>query len=190
MQKTRRAAPLNEIADALLAQDITRADSVAAAEFPWQPKSFGRKPLTQRACLDIFLRDGFIDRYSGSQLVFPGALLAIGLLLPDRFPMGPTWKVGDSHEVFWELWPVVDHVIPVVRGGRNDADNLVTTSSTNNVAKGHSLPSELGWTLAPVPADRCWDGLVGWFDMIVEQNPSLRQHSQLKSWYSALRAMQ
>jgi hypothetical protein len=102
--------------------------------------------------------------------------------------MHPTWKAGESHPVFWELWPAVDHVIPVTRGGAHDESNFVTTSTNNNVAKNNSLLSEIGWDLLPQPGpEENWDGLVSWFRENVANRPDLLSHSQLKGWNDALR---
>lgn len=99
--------------------------------------------------------------------------------------MHETWKVSESHEVFWELWPVVDHVVPVTRHGSNDPSNLVTTSVTNNVAKGTALLTELGWSLLPPPANAAWDGLLGVFRELVSRNAGLLENSQLRGWHKA-----
>ncbi len=146
-----------------------------------------RQGITTARALRVFVRDRFIDRYSGSRLVFPGALLAIGKFLPAHFPMHPTWKAGESHNVFWELWPCVDHMRPVTRGGAHDESNFVTTSTNNNVAKGNALLSELGWNLLPEPGpEETWDGLVSWYRGIVGRHSDLLSFVQLKSWDNAL----
>lgn len=187
MQRTSRAASLAEIADALTHGDIAKAQSLATRQFPWERSTAARKGITTVRALRIFIRNRFIDRYSGSRLIFPGALLAIGKLLPDHFPMHPTWKAGESYHVFWELWPVIDHVRPVTRGGAHDESNFVTTSTNNNVAKGNALVSELEWTLLPEPGpEETWDGLVSWYREIVRLHTDLLSFGQIQSWNSAL----
>lgn len=188
MQRSERAASLANIAEALARNDITTADTIAARDFEWSLAVTDRAGITKRQALQVFCRDKFIDRYSGSRLIFPGALLAIGRLMPERFPIHPTWKAGHSHEIYWELWPVIDHIWPVSRGGANVEQNYATTSVLNNSAKGNALLSELGWTLAaPPPHDEHWDGLMAWFREIVMRNPSLLENSQVKGWHAATR---
>jgi hypothetical protein len=188
MQRSDRAASLAEIAEALARNDAATADAFAARYFEWTLAVTNRAGITKRQALQVFFRDKFIDRYSGSRLMCPGALLAIGRLMPQRFPIHPTWKAGHSHETFWELWPVVDHIQPVSRGGTNTEENYVTTSVLNNSAKGNALLSELGWTLASPPAnDERWDGLMAWFRKIVARNPGLLADSQVKAWHGAIR---
>ena len=189
MQYTTRASSLSQVASRLTEQGAEQAAVLGKALFPWIESQTERAAVPPQRAFRIFLRDRFTDRYSGSQLVFPGALLAMGLLMPHAFPIHPTWKVSKSHEIYWELWPVIDHVQPVTRHGSNDDANLVTTSTRNNTAKGASLLSELGWSLRPIPevptGSTPWDGLMGWFLDVVKAHPQLMDHSQLRSWHRA-----
>ena len=101
MQRTLRSEILLQVASLLLS-DAGEARALAQEHFPWSASTTQRRTPTKEQALVVFRRDRFIDRYSGSKLVFPGALLAFGLLLPDKFPMSRTWKVAESHEIFWE----------------------------------------------------------------------------------------
>lgn len=188
MQKTQRATGLASVADALILGDFSSAEALAARDFPWKECTSLRRSISKAQALRVFLRDGFVDRYSGSRLVFPGALVAIGRLMPATFKIDKTWKVSGSHEIFWELWPVVDHVIPVTRNGSNDDKNLVTTSVTNNNAKGNALLSELEWELLPEPVSSGgWDGLIPWFKQVVTKHSDLLSDGQIKAWNAAVR---
>ena len=187
MQRTSRAERLSDIAEALAIGEVARAKDLAASHFPWERTLTKRKGISPVRALGVFVRDRFIDRYSGSKLLFPGALLAVGVLLPDQFPTHPNWKAGESHHVFWELWPVIDHVHPVTRGGAHDEANFVTTSTNNNNAKGNALLSELEWQLLPQPGpEETWDGLVSWYRRIVDLRGDLLFNSQIKTWHNAL----
>lgn len=186
MQRTLRAQNLIAVADAFASGDRAHAVEIAKLSFPWSPSLAARAAVVKRRALAVFRRDCFTDRYSGSKLVFPGALLACGLLLPEAFPMHPTWKVSLSHEIFWELWPVVDHIVPVTRCGSNELTNMATTSVVNNTAKGTALLAELGWELLPQPTSQTpWDGMMKWFLRVVQENPALLEHSQLRGWHEA-----
>jgi hypothetical protein len=135
--------------------------------------------------MEAFVRDGFIDRYSGRRLVFPGALRLLSLLLPQEFPFHSNWKTDACHFAFWELFPVIDHVVPVSRGGLDREDNWVSTSMLLNAAKANFTLEELGWTLHPPgDADR-WDGLTGWFTRQSDQMPELRSNVYLRRWRTA-----
>lgn len=187
MQRTARAESLRHVASALLSGGAESARALAQEHFPWTASTTSRLTPSRSLALKVFQRDRFIDRYSGSRLVFPGTLLALGSLLPDAFPMSATWKVSESHEIFWELWPVVDHVVPVTRQGGNDLGNLVTTSTVNNSAKGAALVGELNWTLLPEPSpSESWDGMTTWFRSALEAHPGLLSNSALRGWAEAL----
>lgn len=189
MQQTKRGITLATLATALTSGNVATAEAIAAQDFAWNLASTKRGTVSKRQAVQIFIRDRFIDRYAGSQLVFPGALLCLGRLMPKHFPMHPTWKAGHSHDIFWELWPVVDHVHPVSRGGANGTSNYVTTSVLNNSAKGNALLTELGWALRePTAVDDDWDGLVAWFKATVSAKPQLLEDSALKNWSEALTA--
>lgn len=112
-------------------------------------------------------------RGRGAKLVHPGALRALSLIAPEQFPAHPNWLMSQSHFAFLELFPTIDHLIPVARGGVDDESNWVTTSMLRDSAKAHWMLDELGWTLSP-PGDYAeWDGLSGWFVDYVGAQPEL-----------------
>jgi len=56
-----------------------------------------------RSMLRVFMRDGFIDRYSGERLVFPGIMRALSFYMPGEIP----GKLRDevlNGEIFYSLW--------------------------------------------------------------------------------------
>lgn len=137
--------------------------------------------------MGVFVRDGFTDRYSGKPLVFPGTLHALSLLLPNAFPYQVNWRQSETHAAFWELYPTIDHVEPLARGGSDEDRNVVTTSMVRNAAKANWLLEELGWPrdLAPVVAN--WDGLVSQFLTLYEQSEIVRSHARTRAWHRVLR---
>lgn len=60
---------------------------------------------------ELFVRDGFIDRYRGTRLVYPPTLRLISEELPEQFPYHRNWKMSETHHAFWELTPTVDHIL-------------------------------------------------------------------------------
>lgn len=108
-------------------------------------------------------------------------------MLPNEFPAHPNWKMTETHFAFWELFPTIDHVDPVARGGADEASNWVTTSMLRNSAKAHWTLPELGWTLHPPGDAQHWDGLSGWF---TDYLTDLAASAYLGRWLRATRAVQ
>ena len=157
-----RPDTLARVCASLLAGEVEAARATARTEYPFLPQKNPGRAYTEMQCMRVFLRDGFRDRYSGERLVFPGTLRLLSKVLPDAFPAHPNWKMSETHPMFWELFPTIDHVVPVARGGADDETNWVTTSMLRNGAKANWTVEELGWKLLPVDSAGAWDGLVGW----------------------------
>jgi hypothetical protein len=134
----------------------------------------------------VFVRDGFTDRYRGSRLVFPPALRFISDALPGRFPYHPNGKMSAAHVAYWELFPTVDHVVPVALGGADDESNWVCCSMLTNGIKANWTLEQLGWELL-APGDFAeWDGLLGWFVSEAAKRPELvRASAYYRRWLGA-----
>jgi 5-methylcytosine-specific restriction endonuclease McrA len=174
---------LTEVSCALLQGDSIGAAAQLEREYPFTAIPRVTRAYTALRSTQVFLRDGFVDRYSGQRLVFPGALRILSLLLPDAFPFHPNWKVGAVHRAYWELFATVDHIVPIARGGQDEASNWVTTSMLRNSAKAHWTLAELGWRLHP-PGDRTvWNGLMSWFAIMSAKQPSLLADPYVRRWH-------
>lgn len=136
---------MDTICRALSQGDHKQAASIASAEYPFVAPAKVKRRYTETEMMRVFVRDGFIDRYSGQRLVFPGTLRLLSQLMPEQFPAHKNWKMSESHVVFWELFPTIDHVVPVARGGADEERNWVTTSMLRNSAKAQWTLDELGW---------------------------------------------
>lgn len=179
------ADALRLVCESLLNGDIETAASTLKLEYPFAAPQAVARGYSNLEALRVFSRDGFIDRYSGDRLVFPGALRVISLLLPAEFPFHPNWKMSETHPAFWELSPTVDHVVPIARGGADDESNWVTTSMLRNGAKANWTLEELGWTLRPPGDPARWDGLMGWFHACLIEYPHLVANSHVRRWRRA-----
>jgi len=133
----------------------------------------------------IFVRDGFLDRYSGEQLVFPPVLRLLSQLLPEEFPGYPNYKMKESHIVHWELFPTIDHVVAIANGGEDVEQNWVTTSMLMNMEKSNWSLAELGWELQPLGGSNAWDGLTKWFLRFVEEHPTYLKDCYYSLWRNA-----
>jgi hypothetical protein len=163
------------------------ARSILSKQWPFGPAAASGRLYSDTQALSIFRRDGFLCRYSGQRLVFPGTLRLLSVLLPHEFPFHPNWKMSETHQAYWLLCPTVDHVVPVARGGRDNESNWVTTSQLRNSAKSNWLLDDLGWKLLPLGDARAWDGLSDWFLEFVETNPELLKHVPVRRWRNVLR---
>lgn len=167
----------------LASGEQTAAGEFLRAEYPLPVAQISRQAWPPSRAMHIFVRDGFADRYSGMQLVFPGTLRALSLLLPSEFPYHRNWRQSETHAAYWELYPTIDHVLPLARGGNDDDENVVTTSMLRNSAKANWLVEELGWSVLPIPVTRSWDGLVPWFFEAYERFEVVREHPSAREWH-------
>ena len=132
------------------------------SRYPLEPVEKIARQYSVPKSMDLFMRDGFIDRYTGNRLINPGVLRLLHVVLGDDFPWHPNGKFSETHIAFWDLFPTVDHFLPVSRGGDDDKSNLVTASMLSNQAKAHWSVEDLGWELHPAGAVEEWDGLSRW----------------------------
>jgi 5-methylcytosine-specific restriction endonuclease McrA len=169
--------------------DLSGAAELLQREYPFTPAETVERKYGDQEALRVFLRDGFVDRYSGARLVFPGVLRVLALRLPAEFPYHPNWKMTATHLAFWELSPTVDHIVPIARGGVDADANWVTTSMLRNSAKANWTLDELGWKLLPSGDLRVWDGLLTWFTRQVTTHPELLQNARIAAWHRAALAV-
>ncbi|ETT28834.1 hypothetical protein RR21198_5809 [Rhodococcus rhodochrous ATCC 21198] len=105
--------------------------------------------------------------------------------MPTEFPFDPHWAMSQSHIAFWELFPTLDHPVPVARGGADEESNWVSTSMLHNSAKANGTLDELGWTLVPPGDHTRWDGLTGWFVEHLRTHPEMLTDPYLARWFRA-----
>lgn len=177
---------LQDVCAALSDDCPEKAAELLEDAYPFEAIEPTRRRYTERQMTQVFVRDGFIDRYTGNRLVFPGALRLISERLPDAFPYHPHGKMDECHMAYWELFPTVDHVVPVSRGGKDAMANWATTSMRRNGMKANWTLDELGWTLMEPGDVSEWDGLIGWFLVEMERHEDLlRDSSYFRRWHRA-----
>jgi len=164
---------------------LPAAKEIISTNYPFSfIDNVGRK-YSEHQKTRIFLRDGFIDRYSGEEMVFPPVLRLLSNLMPEEFPFHKNWKMSECHFGYWQLLPTIDHIIPVSRGGIDDESNWVCTSQIRNSAKSSWLLEELGWQLHSSGDLSDWDGLTGWFMAYAANNATILDDSYIRSWHKA-----
>jgi 5-methylcytosine-specific restriction endonuclease McrA len=179
------------VCEALEEGDRQKAGELVRSRYPFDPPVDRRKAFTKLARTRVFLRDGFLDRYSGDRLFFPPVLEVISMSIPDDFPLHTSGKMGNNHVAHWELYSSVDHVVPVARGGAHEMDNWVTTSFMHNLIKSHWRLEDLGWELLPPGRLDEWDGMLGWFLKYTEKRDDLLDLAGIRDWHkAAMRAME
>lgn len=173
------AAACHEISQGAL----KRARNIISTDYPFVPLSNAGRKYSDHQKTKIFMRDGFIDRYSGDRLVFPGALRLLSILMPEEFPFHSNWKTSECHLAYWQLLPTIDHIIPVSRGGEDVEENWVCTSQLRNGAKSNWLLEELGWSLHPPGCLGDWNGMINWYISYLDTNPQYLESKYLYSWH-------
>jgi hypothetical protein len=186
----RKAAIITAVCAELTREKLQHATSLLEDKYPFVPITNVGRNYTRTEALRIFLRDGFVDRYSGLRLVFPGTLRILSVRMPQAFPYHKNGKTDQCHFAFWELFPTIDHVDPVSRGGKDDETNWVTTSMAKNAAKANFTMEEIDWKLLPRGDVKQWDGQIHWFKSEVLRDPALLNLPYIKSWNSAINAIE
>jgi hypothetical protein len=181
---------IRDICSALLAGERERALKLAES-YPMTGQPPSDRKFSALDCMKVFVRDGFIDRYSptSERLVFPGTLRLLSLLLPERFPFDPHWRMEVTHPAYWELFPTIDHEISVARQGKDDESNWVTTSQWRNSAKSSWTLEELGWKKYPPGRIEEWDGLTGQFMKFTRASSELLRDQYLARWHRAAKTV-
>jgi hypothetical protein len=89
-----RADVLYRACGALTQGDTVTARGLIQTEYPFVSHANAGRAYTELAMMRVFLRDRFTDRYNGQRLIFPATLRLLSRLLPDEFPMHPSWKMS------------------------------------------------------------------------------------------------
>jgi hypothetical protein len=180
------SATLSEVCAFLTSGNVDGAKTLLQTRYPFVKPELSRRPYTSLESMGVFVRDGFIDRYSGARLVFPGTLRLIHHIAPREFPFQKNWKMSETHIAFWDLFPTVDHEYPIARGGKDEPENWITMSQLRNGAKANWTLEELGWQKHPPGNVSDWDGLTSWFIDYVKLHPEhLSEDSYLATWHRA-----
>lgn len=172
-----------DIANMLLENNKMAAKSIICQEYPYTYYEVEKRTYTMTQKMNQFMKDGFIDRYTGNRLLNPGILKVISYYFPDEFPYQSHWKMTETHSAYWELVPTIDHIYPIAKGGIDDEKNWVTTSMKNNSIKSNYTIDEIHWKLYPKGDISAWDGLTGLFFELVNKDNELLKDSYIKSWY-------
>lgn len=109
---------------------------------------------------EVFRRDGFRCRYCGCKLISQNFFrVFIKKLNASVFERGSTNLT--THGIIHAAWPVADHVVPWIIGGKTDLGNLVSSCATCNYGKAGYTIEQIGIEnpLEFSPILDGWDGL-------------------------------
>jgi hypothetical protein len=176
---------IQSVCAALASHSETRAKEILRSQLPISKGATGTRKYSKEEMLSVFKRDHFTCRYTGTKLVFGGALRLLSGICKDEFPYQSHWQVGKCHQAYWDLSATLDHVAAWSREGADEMTNWVTTSMTNNMQMGKAagrIPREI-----PAPSD--WDGLVPWFAGQADRHAALLTTSALSQWRRAVHAV-
>ena len=90
-----KANVVDLVCQALARDDRRGAAAIAREEYPFTAARNAARRYSEYQMTQLFTRDGFIDRYSGDRLVFPGTLRLLSTLMPEEFPAHPNWTKLD-----------------------------------------------------------------------------------------------
>ena len=173
------------VCHALSDESRDTAVGILKEHYPFAPEEITKRRYGPVESTRVFVRDGFIDRYSGKRLIFPPVFRAISIVFPAEFPYHPNWKTDATHPAYWEIGATVDHLEPVTRGGADDESNWVTTSMAHNFAKMNWRLEDLGWKLYSPGDMSAWDGLIRWFLEYSVRHPETLSNSSVRQWHRA-----
>lgn len=189
------AGVLADVCAALRVGDAGSARETLGSRYPFVPVEKIVRRYSKGQSMKLFKRDGFIDRYTGNRLINPGVLRLLHVVLGDDFPTHPNGKLSETHIAFWELFPTVDHLVPVSRSGSDDESNWVTASMLSNQAKAQWTVEELDWKLHPRGSMEEWDGLSRWLVDYLAVNPTVLEEDSaephrgyIRQWLTATKA--
>lgn len=174
---------ISDIATMLLENNKTEAKNIINQEYPHTYYEIEKRTYTIIQKMNQFIKDGFIDRYTGNKLLNPGILKIISHYCPIEFPYHSHWKMTETHSAYWELIPTIDHIYPIAKGGEDNESNWVTTSMKNNSIKSNYTIDDIHWKLYPQGDISEWDGLTALFLQLVENDKELLTDSYIKSWH-------
>ncbi len=159
------------------------AEILIQTEYPFKKLSSAGRNYTDRQKMKQFKKDGFIDRYSGQELLNPGLLKVLSHYMPETFPYHSHWKMEECHNAYWEFVPTVDHIYPVALGGADAEENWATTSMLHNSIKSNWTLEQLQWNLYEAGNYEEWDGLTSLFVALVDRDTALLEDAYIRKWY-------
>jgi hypothetical protein len=186
LNKMDKGLLIKEICDLLLKDKKNDCKDLLNSKYPFEKNEIQQRNYSRLQMCQVFLKDGFIDRYTGQKLIFPGLIKILTIEFPEIIKYHKHWKMSETHMIYWELIPTIDHLIPVARGGEDNITNWFTTSMVRNSAKSNWTLDEIGWKLYEKGKLDEWDGLSNYFLKLIDKKPEYEKDNYVKNWKNAL----
>lgn len=178
-----KAEIIKKLCELLMENKKDEGINFVTENYPFQTlENSASRQYTKYEMMKTFLRDGFVDRYSGEKLLFPGIIRLLSLEIPDIFKYHLNWKMSETHMIYWDLFPTIDHIIPIAKGGTNEESNWITTNQLRNSAKSNHILTDLGWEILPPGNIEEWDGLCSFFLNWVSKESFEEKYKDTKDW--------
>ena len=95
-----RTQTIANVCRAVADDALDEAASLLRRDYPFAPEAVTKRRYGPVESTRVFVRDGFLDRYTGDRLVFPPVLRLLSIVLPRDFPFHPNWKT-ESFPARW-----------------------------------------------------------------------------------------
>jgi hypothetical protein len=141
------------------------------------------------AKMRVFSRDGFENRFTGEPLIFPAVLRLLSKALPREFPFQQYWRPEATHIAYYDLGACTNLLIPLSRGGKNEEENLITTTMPYILARTDQTVEEAGWRLTREGFVDEWDGMSTWYVEYITEHQELREINFFNLWFNAARSV-
>jgi hypothetical protein len=99
-----KSAVISQVCNALADDEDSVAKSRLRRDYPFAPTAPTARKYGEKESTRVFVRDGFLDRYTGERLIFPPVLRVLSIVLPDEFPYHPNWKTVVTHPCLLGGW--------------------------------------------------------------------------------------
>lgn len=153
-------------------------------QYKFEYKKIEKRNYNEKQKLKIFIRNGFIDRYSGDKLLNPCILKGFSIYFSKEFTYHRNWKMDETHIADWELVPTIDHINPIAIGGKNEDYNIITIFQLHNSIKSNWTLEQLRWKIYDAGEIKERDGLTKIFIGLLEKNITSLSDNYIKRWYS------
>jgi 5-methylcytosine-specific restriction endonuclease McrA len=140
-----------------------------------------REPITRAIQAAIYLRDRWLCRYCGVEILFSPALKVLDTLCPGHAYYSQHGSGATMAKLLLDRCACIDHVRCVKHLGDNAPENLVAACWSCNLRKSTSDDSSWCERLIPISAlapSPGWDGLVGVIRKLEPTNSWLRLFPQ------------